>query len=898
MRSMVVSALVAAACALSAPTSAAEPAAPTGRLPGGVAPTHYRIDLEVAPAAERFSGRVRIDIRLDDATRLISLHGRDLTPTEVYAETAEGARIPATYAQVDDSGVVKLETETAIGPGAATLVIGYDAPFNQSLEGLYQVRRGGQSYAYTQFEALSARRAFPGFDEPRFKTPFDISVTVGGSDAAVSNAPVRETVRLNDGRRRVAFQTTEPLPTYLLALAVGDFDVVEWAPIPPNAVRPQPIPLRGIAPKGKGGMLSYALEHTAAMLAILEDYFGIPYPYAKLDLVAAAAFNAGGMENAGAIFYRQDLLLIDETPSIYQLRSYAQTHAHELAHMWFGDLVTPAWWDDLWLNEAFATWMSNRVVHAWRPQEFDDRGTVRGANWAMWSDRLVSARQIRQPVASHHDVANAFDSITYSKGGGILSMVERYMGPAAFRAGVRRFMDRHRHGVATAEDFFAALSESAADPSVLNAFRSFVEQPGTPLLAADWSCDADGAAEVTLRQSRSLPLGSTGDPARRWSIPVCLAYPEAGGRGSRCLLMAQAEQSIRLPTKACPAWILPNEDGAAYLNFGLSDTGWQGLIGAMDRLRPSEVLSVVASLGAAYEAGSITTERVLDAARVTARSPHWDVAGAPMQRLRDIKNFVVPPDRQRVMQAEMRRIYGPALARFDLGDAALAVEETTPERALLRGDLIWFMALDADDPDLRARLNRLGQAYVGYGSDGALHRDLLHPDLVRAALTVAMQELGAPFVDAMIARLPRTDDTVLRNHIIAALGYQTDPALVERVQALILDPGFARRDSAELLRRQGHRVANREAVFGWLVARYDAVLEAIPRPHRAWLPWRASAFCDRAGRDRVAAFFAERAARQEGGPRALANVLEAIDICAAVAQAQGDAADAALTARE
>ena len=221
------------------------------------------------------------------------------------------------------------------------------------------------------------------------------------------------------------------------------------------------------------------------------------------------------------------------------------------------------------------------------------------------------------------------------------------------------------------------------------------------MVAVDWSCAADGAAEVTMRQSRGLPLGSAGDPARRWSIPICLAYPDAGGRRSQCLLLQQPEQTVRLPTAACPAWILPNEDGAAYLNIALPDRGWAGLIGAVDALRPSEMLSAVASVGAAYEAGTVGTARVLELAQAAANSPHWDVVA---ERLRDIKNFVVPVDRQPAMRAAMRRIYGPALARFDLSDAALAAEERTAERALLRGDLLWFMALDADDAELRGRL--------------------------------------------------------------------------------------------------------------------------------------------------------------------------------------------------
>ncbi|MEM7226201.1 MAG: M1 family metallopeptidase [Pseudomonadota bacterium] len=884
--------------AVSASSAGAAESVPSGKLPAGATPTHYQLELTVIPSEDRFQGRVKIDVTLDQATRLIWLHGRDLAAEQASVVTADGTSVPATFQEIDDSGYAKLQTERPVGPGDVSLVIDYSAPFNQSPEGLFQVTRDNRAYAYTQFQPLRARRTFPSFDEPRFKTPFDIAVTVAGDDIAISNAPERETEALGEGRRRVVFETTAPLPTYLIALAVGDFDVVEWDPIPPNAQRTRPLPLRGIAAKGKGGQLAYALEQTAAMLAILEDYFGSPYPYAKLDIVAVENFGPGGMENAGAIFYRPEFVLFGDAPSIFQLRGYAYIHAHELAHSWFGNLVTPAWWDDLWLNEAFATWMADRVVHAWRPEAFDNRGPVRGTNRALWSDRLGSARQIRQPIESDHDVSNAFDIITYTKGGSVLAMIEQYLGREAFRDGVRLFMARHGHGVATAEDFFAALSESAQDPDVLRAFRSFVEQPGTPRVQVDWRCDASGGAEVTLKQSRGLPPGSHGKAGQRWSIPLCLAYPDDETRHSRCLVMGAPETTVSLDTKSCPAWILPNEQGAAYLTFTLPEPGWDALIADFERLAPSEALALVGSVGAAYEAGLVDTSRLIAVARQAARSRHWDVARAPMADLRELKVLILPREQRPAALALLRDIYRPTLAQFDLSDAALAREEANSDRALLRAELLWFLALDAEDPALHAQLSRLAQAAVGYGGDGAFRQDVLHPNLLRAGLIAGLQEVGLPFAEFLIARLQDSDDAVLRNHILRALAFQTNPALVQRVWELILDPDFPRRDASRLLRHQGDRADNREVLFDWIVANHEAITQRLPRSHLAWLPWRAWTFCDLNSRDRVEAFFGPHAAEHQGGPRALANVLEAIEICAAVQQAQRADAVQAVAAGE
>ncbi|MHA1601318.1 MAG: M1 family metallopeptidase, partial [Alphaproteobacteria bacterium] len=383
-----------------------EDSTPLGKLSADVTPTHYVLDLKVVPSRERFSGRVVIDVKLATASNRIWLHGKDINVQRVVVAVPDGSEVSARYEQVDDTGVARVLTDRLIGPGPAKLIIDYDAPFNRSLEGLYRVDANDTSYAHTHFEPLSARRMFPGFDEPRFKTPYDITLTVEKTHTAVSNAPEHDAVDLDNGLKRVRFETTKPLPSYLITIAVGEFDVVDWDPIPASRIRDRPIPLRGITVKGKGKQFAYALKHTAAMVAILEDYFGIAYPYQKLDLIAAAEFGPSGMENAGAIVYRESRVLFGDNPSIYQKRNYAYVHAHELAHQWFGDLVTPAWWDDLWLNEAFATWMSSRVVHAWRPNEYNNRSSVRRARWATRKDRLVSARQIHQPIASNHDIAS------------------------------------------------------------------------------------------------------------------------------------------------------------------------------------------------------------------------------------------------------------------------------------------------------------------------------------------------------------------------------------------------------------------------------------------------------------------------------------------------------------
>ena len=549
--------LVLTACAhVVAPPPSVEtdpsPAPPFGPLPSLVRPTRYALEFDVDPRQERFSGRARIALASDAPSAHLFLHARGLAFASMRLE-AGGETLPAHWTDPDANDLVRIDLARPVS-GSATLDVTWSAPFGTQAEGLFRVEAGGAQYAYTQLESIYARRVFPCFDEPGFKTPFEVTLTVAGDDAAVSNAPEAEVTHLADGRRRVRFVPTPPLPTYLVFVAAGPLDKVEGVALPPTSVRDAPVPLRAFAVRGQGAKLAFALANVRPLLESLEARLGA-YPFAKLDLLAVPNFAAGAMENPGAITFREWLLLVDEAHApTEQRRAFRSVAAHELAHQWFGNLVTMPWWDDLWLNESFATWMEARVVSDVEPASRADDEALAWTRELMAEDSLGATRRIREPIASHHDIESAFDGITYGKGARVLSMFERWMGPGRFAAAVRRHLDRHAGGHATATELLAALSEEAGR-DVAGPLATFLDQPGVPRVRVERRCES-GVGTLKLTTSRWRPIGSPLPAEGRWQVPVCWVAGGGQGTSSGCALVDGAAE-VRTPA-GCAGWVLPN----------------------------------------------------------------------------------------------------------------------------------------------------------------------------------------------------------------------------------------------------------------------------------------------------------------------------------------------------
>jgi alanyl aminopeptidase len=869
--------------AQAAPAAVPEEPVPTLKLPIDVRPTHYALHLTVDPTQGTFGGSADVDVTLEKARQVLWLNGRDLQVSKAWVE-ANGQRQTATYRQVDPVGVARLDLPAAVGPGKATLHLEWTRPYETRAVGLYKTTEANLAYIATQFEAVDARRAFPSFDQPEFKTPFDVTLTVPADDAAISNGPELSTTSAGHGQKVVTFQTTKPLPTYLVAVAVGPFDVVQGPTLPPNKLRPYPLPTRGIAPKGRGAELAWALEAGAHIVETEERYFQIAYPYPKLDHLALPDFAYGAMENAGAITYREQLLLFRPgVSSPADKFEIASTMAHETAHQWFGDLVTMPFWTDAWLNESFATWMAARNLLEWAPKLGPIREELLGdVSGAMHNDALSTARAIRQPLTRIDDVWDQFDGLTYEKGAAVLGMFERWVGPEKFRQGIHDYLIAHAWGSGNTDDLLAAISR-ASGQNVAPAFHSFLDQSGVPQVGVKVACDASGA-RFELSQKPFVPLGVEPPKDRLWGIPVCIRYATGATERETCQLLAQPAQTVRV--ESCPSWVFPNADSVGYYRWSLDAKSLGELQGkALAKLSPLERLGLADNLSAAVGSGEVAYADAMRALAPFAKVLDPGLASAPMGLVIAAHEHLVPADHIPQVESYGRAIFKPSWAK--VGWSAKPNEPTST--GILRASLLSFLTLDVHDGAISEQAAKKGRAYAALGKPG-FDEKAVSPELAQVALAVAVRDSGPEVFDGLLAKLSTLTDSQQRMRALVALVWTQDPSRQDKALALSLDPSLRANERAIPLWVGVSRPETRERTWTFLQANFDQLAPKLPGPMANMAPRLLSAFCDQAHADQGKAFFTPRLAQYPGAKRSLAQSLERIHSCTAEKAAQAASA--------
>jgi cytosol alanyl aminopeptidase len=831
-----------------------------GRLPELAKPERYALSFTVDPAQPEFSGTVRILVTVPAPTSYIVLHGRGLS-VQTAAATALGASVPATVTARPASGghdneELVLAFASPLPAGRTTLTIDYRAPFTDSLAGLYRVMEDHTYYAFTQFEANDARRAFPCFDEPGYKVSFDLSITVPKGQIAVANMP--ETARRESGDQTTfQFASTPPLPTYLVAFAVGDFDVRQGATAP--------VPIRLITTKGRSGMGDLALQATDALTRELAGYFGIAYPYPKLDIVAVPNFAAGAMENAGLITFRDWYLLLDQAhPSAATKREQALVIAHELAHQWFGDLVTMAWWNDVWLNEGFATWAEAKIADRYKPSLEARVEQIAEVSSVMDTDSLRSARAVRQPVKSSSEAEEAFDSLTYQKGARVLAMIEHSIGEGVFQKAVRAYLTKHAWKNATADDLLQALNE-ASGKDVSSLASSFLDRPGVPQVSVSVACNKTGAT-VSLAQSSWLRLGEAAAPTtgdKPWWVPVGLTSA-TGERAAK--LLAGPKDEVLLGR--CTPWVFPNTDLAGYYRFSLDEKAWVEMSKGFDHLDVPARVGFLANLWAQTRAGALDPSVVLRTLPVADGEKDRYVIEQEIEILKSMDSALVADD----TAAAFRRYAAFRL----LPHSRLASAKHDEEATLLQRALLPALGDIAGDDATFKEAERVTQAWLK-------DPDSVDPDLARVDVMLASRRAGPDRLEALRKALAGAKNPENAEIAVRALGAFSDASTLEKALDLMLTDEIKTQDTYKLVGATLAHKATRKVSLEWAAAHWDGLKKKIPTAFMGdFLAMFVGSDCAADERSAATAFLSPHIKEVEGAERPVAEASESATLCEAL----------------
>jgi len=834
-------------------------AAASERLHDHVRPTFQSVRLRLDPGAETYLGWVRVNLAVEESADEFSFHasGQKLRWLELRDETGP---IGFRYEQEPDGRTIVVP-ESPLEPGIYTLSLEFTQDYNTRAVGLYKTEAQGEPYLFTQFQATDARKAFPCWDEPGFKFPYQLVIDHPVGLKAVSNTPIEaETER--DGWRTVVFQRTRPMPSYLLALAVGDL---------------REVPMRGLSVPGSiytlpghEALAATAASMTPDILKALELYFGQDYPYDKLDFIAVPEFWPGAMENPGAVFFKDSLLLADGSASTRELADLARVTAHELAHMWFGDMVTMSWWDDLWLNESFADWMGDKVASQVFPEYEISLSQIESVQRIMSVDARPSTEPIRRPVVATDDMLQSV-GLAYDKGKTILGMVEEWLGPTAFRQGIRNYIRENAWGTTEAADLWSSLS-AVSEVGVTHAMRGFLDQSGLPLVTVERS--VDGFVQVSQRRLLNYDVSAS---STLWTLPIRLRYSKGGKVETETLVLDRNETVTQLAWDELD-WILPNAGGNGYYRWRLSNKELRDLAqNASSRMSARERMSFIGNARALLDAGLIGGDTYLEVLGSFAEDEEPQVVASVLSAIQQVEMAFVPARLETAFAEYLQETFKPALDRFGTERR----RDEKPAVSYLRPELMRLLGQQAGDAGVREIAAGLAERYLGGDDrvDGAL---------IPVALELTALDGDASLFDEFKRRFESAGAPADRGRYLSALGSFGDPDLRKTSLNYVLEGPLRPNELFSVPMAMMSDRDGRGEVFRWLTDNYTDIIDRLPEMAAGFMPMVASG-CSAERLGEAETFFRAEERHSPAVERSLRRVADQVSDCVSLRRREGAA---------
>ncbi len=831
-------------------------AAHAQRLPAGVVPVHYGLTLAPDLKAATFTGDETLDVAIQQPTNAITLNAAEITFGAVTI-TAQGSTQTATVTLDADKEQATLHVAQALPAGPASIHILYTGILNNELRGFYLSKTARRNYAVTQFEPTDARRAFPSFDEPELKATYTTSLIVDKGDTAISNTNiVSDTPGPVAGKHTLTFATTPKMSTYLVAFLIGDFQCVSG--------ESDGVPIRACATPDKVQMGRFAVQAAEFVLHYYDHYFGIKYPMPKLDMIAIPDFEAGAMENFGAITYRETDFLIDEkTAPLAAKKRVAIVVAHEMAHQWFGDMVTMQWWDNLWLNEGFATWMESKPVAAWHPEWKQPQDDALDLDAILNMDAGRVTRTIRAQADTPAQINEMFDGITYQKGGAVLAMVENYLGEETFRRGVHKYLLAHMYGNATAEDFWNAQTAVSHKP-VDKIMQSFVALPGVPLLR--FTAPAQGTTQVEQQRFFLSPEAKQPAQAQLWTIPVCFQSQ----RKPKCELLDAAQQTLKIPAVSL---FFADAGDKGYYRTLYAPADNQAITDNIETaLTPVERIGFAGNAWALMRSGHSSVADYMNLAARLKDDPNaavvLNVAGA----LQAVGDRIASSDDRARLAAWVRAQFGPAYARQQALPPAASQEQRQ-----LRATLFTVLGILGHDPQIIAEAQSLTQRYI---HDPAS----IDPSMVRPAIALAAANGDAKLFAQLLALSQSSDNPDVQTTALFALARFHNPALLRRALDYATSGKVRNQDAAFFFFIALQDRDTRSVAWQYIQDHWDKVHAELTTMMGARLVTSTGGFCTEQKRAEVQGFFASHPVMAAERARRIAN--DSIEECVQLRAAQ------------